>query len=202
MDQTENGFLVFALRDIILPAPASHGATTEGPKTETPEEPATVTVIDGVLSEPINVLVEVAVTVTSGEENGGEDDVLEDKELESVVEGDKDGDEEDDDDEAEGIEEEVKKGTRRTSLIKPFLDVAKLYGLSIMTETPEEPATVTVIDGVLSEPINVLVEVAVTVTSGEENDGEDDVHEDKELESVVEGDKDGEEDDDDDEVTI
>ena len=68
-------------------------------KTETPEEPATVTVIDGVLSEPINVLVEVAVTVTSGEENGGEDDVLEDKELESVVEGDKDGDEEDDDDE-------------------------------------------------------------------------------------------------------
>ncbi|KAH0867786.1 hypothetical protein HID58_074808 [Brassica napus] len=54
-----------------------------------------------VLSEPINVLVEVAVTVTSGEENGGEDDVLEDKELESVVEGDKDGDEEDDDDEEE-----------------------------------------------------------------------------------------------------
>ncbi|KAL0759295.1 hypothetical protein Bca101_075445 [Brassica carinata] len=49
--------------------------------------------------EPINVLVEVAV-ITSGEENGGEDDVLEDKELESVVEGDKDGDEEDDDDEA------------------------------------------------------------------------------------------------------
>uniref|UniRef100_M4DF58 Uncharacterized protein n=1 Tax=Brassica campestris TaxID=3711 RepID=M4DF58_BRACM len=66
-------------------------------------------------------------------------------------------------------------------------------------ETPEEPAKVTVIDGVLSEPINVLVEVAVTVASGEENDGEDDVHEDKELESVVEGDKDGDEEDDDDE---
>ncbi|CAG7901165.1 unnamed protein product, partial [Brassica rapa] len=67
------------------------------------------------------------------------------------------------------------------------------------TETPEEPATVTVIEGVLSEPINVLVEVAVIVASGEENDGEDDVHEDKELESVVEGDKDGDEEDDDDE---
>ncbi|KAF2553672.1 hypothetical protein F2Q68_00034569 [Brassica cretica] len=91
-------FLVFALRDIILHAPASHGSTEEGP-TETPEEPATVTVIDGVLSEPINVLVEVAVTVTSGEENDGEDDVHEDKELESVVEGDKDGEEDDDDDE-------------------------------------------------------------------------------------------------------
>ena len=66
----------------------------------------------------------------------------------------------------------------------------------------EEPAMVTVTDGVLSEPINVFVEAAVAVASGEENDGEDDVHEDKELESVVEGDKDGDEEDDDDEVTI
>ncbi|CAG7885752.1 unnamed protein product, partial [Brassica rapa] len=68
-------------------------------------------------------------------------------------------------------------------------------------KTPEEPATVT--DGVLLESINVVVEVAVTFGSGEVNDGEDDVLEVKELESVVEGDKDGdEEEEDEDEVTI
>lgn len=52
-------------------------------------------------------------------------------------------------------------------------------------------------DGVMSEPINVFVEVAVSIASEEENDGEDDVSEDKELKSIVEGDK-----DEDDEVTI
>ncbi|KAF2543278.1 hypothetical protein F2Q70_00036830 [Brassica cretica] len=68
-----------------------------------------------------------------------------------------------------------------------------------MTETPEvRPqrglGTTTETDGVLSEPISVLVEAAVAITSVEENEGED-----KGSESVVEGDKDGEEDD---EVTI
>lgn len=62
----------------------------------------------------------------------------------------------------------------------------------------EEPAMVTVTDGVLSEPINVFVEAAVAVASGEENDGEDDVPKDKELDGVVEGDRDGEEEEDDD----
>ncbi|WZY87231.1 hypothetical protein YC2023_033615 [Brassica napus] len=66
---------------------------------KTPEEPATVT--DGVLLESINVVVEVAVTFGSGEVNDGEDDVLEVKELESVVEGDKDGDEEEEDEDEE-----------------------------------------------------------------------------------------------------
>lgn len=65
-----------------------------------------------------------------------------------------------------------------------------------MTETPEEglqgrPATVTETDGVISEPISVLVEAAVAITSGEENDGEDDVPRDKGSESIVEGVKDG-----------
>lgn len=72
-------------------------------------------------------------------------------------------------------------------------------------ETPEEPATVTVTDGVLSEPINVVIEVAVKFGYREVNDGEDNVPEDKELESVVEGDKDGDEDEvdnDDNEVTV
>ena len=49
---------------------------------------------------------------------------------------------------------------------------------------------------------DVLVEAAVAVTSGEENDGEDDVPEDKGSESVMEGDKDGGEEEDDNEVTI
>lgn len=71
-----------------------------------------------------------------------------------------------------------------------------------MTETPEEgpqggPATTTETDGVLSEPISVLVEAAVAVTSGEENNGED-----KGSESVVERDKNGDKEEDDDEVTI
>ncbi|KAG5382926.1 hypothetical protein IGI04_034396 [Brassica rapa subsp. trilocularis] len=73
-----------------------------------------------------------------------------------------------------------------------------------MTETPEEglqggPATAMETDGVLLEPVSVLVEAAVAVTSGEENESED-----KGLESVVEGDKNGdeEEEEDDDEVTI
>ncbi|KAH0850775.1 hypothetical protein HID58_091172 [Brassica napus] len=65
-------------------------------------------------------------------------------------------------------------------------------------EMSEEPAMVTVTDGVLSEPINVFVEAAVAVASGEENDGEDDVPKDKELDGVVEGDRDGEEEEDDD----
>ncbi|KAL0723300.1 hypothetical protein Bca4012_037899 [Brassica carinata] len=65
-----------------------------------------------------------------------------------------------------------------------------------MTDTPDEgpqggPAAATEIDGVISEPITVLVEAAVAVTSGEENDGEDDVPGDKGSESVVEGVKDG-----------
>ncbi|KAF2602959.1 hypothetical protein F2Q70_00027246 [Brassica cretica] len=45
----------------------------------------------------------------------------------------------------------------------------------------------------------VLVEAAVAVTSGEENDGKDDVPEDKGSESVMEGDKDGGEEEDDNE---
>ncbi|KAG2328780.1 hypothetical protein Bca52824_011508 [Brassica carinata] len=66
------------------------------------------------------------------------------------------------------------------------------------TDTPDEgpqggPATATETDGVISEPITVLVEAAVAVTSREENDGEDDVPEDKGSESVVEGVKDGDE---------
>ncbi|WZY94188.1 hypothetical protein YC2023_066517 [Brassica napus] len=36
-------------------------------------------------------------------------------------------------------------------------------------------------DGVISEPISVFVEAAVAVTSGEENDNDADVHEDKEI---------------------
>ena len=59
-----------------------------------------------------------------------------------------------------------------------------------MTETPEEglqggPTTATETDRILSEPISVLVEAAVAVTSREENDSEDDVPEDKCSESVV-----------------
>ncbi|KAH0854525.1 hypothetical protein HID58_063682 [Brassica napus] len=46
---------------------------------------------------------------------------------------------------------------------------------------------------------DVLVEAAVAVTSGEENDGKDDVPEDKGSESVMEGDKDGGEEEDDNE---
>lgn len=47
-----------------------------------------------------------------------------------------------------------------------------------MTDTPEEGlqggrATMTETDGILSEPISVLIEAVVVVTSGEENDGED-----------------------------
>ncbi|KAH0929116.1 hypothetical protein HID58_014843 [Brassica napus] len=66
-----------------------------------------------------------------------------------------------------------------------------------MMETPEEglqggPTTATETDKILSEPISVLVEAAVAFTSREENDGEDDVPEDKGWESVVEGYKDGE----------
>ncbi|KAF2570571.1 hypothetical protein F2Q70_00001730 [Brassica cretica] len=55
------------------------------------------------------------------------------------------------------------------------------------------PATATETDGVISEPISVLVGATVAVTSGEENDNEDDVHEDKGSESVVERVKDGDE---------
>ncbi|KAF2574908.1 hypothetical protein F2Q70_00001729 [Brassica cretica] len=67
-----------------------------------------------------------------------------------------------------------------------------------MTEIADEgsqggPATATETDGVVSEPISVLVGAAVVVTSGEENDNEDDVHKDKGSESVVEGVKDGDE---------
>ena len=52
-----------------------------------------------------------------------------------------------------------------------------------MMEMPDEgsqggQATATETDGVISEPISVLVGAAVAVTSGEENDNEDDVHED------------------------
>ncbi|KAL0678195.1 hypothetical protein Bca4012_006176 [Brassica carinata] len=50
------------------------------------------------LVEPVSVLVGAAVAVTSGEENDNEDDVLEDKGSESVVEGVKDGDEKEEDD--------------------------------------------------------------------------------------------------------
>ncbi|WZZ45050.1 LOW QUALITY PROTEIN: hypothetical protein YC2023_041309 [Brassica napus] len=57
--------------------------------------PATATETDG---EPVSVLVGAAVAVTSGEENDNEDDVLEDKGSESVVEGVKDGDEKEEDD--------------------------------------------------------------------------------------------------------
>uniref|UniRef100_M4F018 Uncharacterized protein n=1 Tax=Brassica campestris TaxID=3711 RepID=M4F018_BRACM len=46
-------------------------------------------------------------------------------------------------------------------------------------------------DGVISEPISVFVEAAVAVTSGEENDNDADVHEDKGSKSVVDGVKDG-----------
>ncbi|WZZ53277.1 hypothetical protein YC2023_053384 [Brassica napus] len=49
---------------------------------------------------------------------------------------------------------------------------------------------------------DVLVEAAVAVTSGEENDGKDDVPEDKGSESVMEGDKDGGEEEDDNEEGI
>ena len=76
-----------------------------------------------------------------------------------------------------------------------------------MTEMADEgsqrgPATATETDGVISEPISVLVGAAVAVTSGEDNDNEDDVHEDKGSESVVEGVKYGDEkEEDDDEVT-
>ncbi|WZZ88490.1 hypothetical protein YC2023_117069 [Brassica napus] len=60
-------------------------------------------------------------------------------------------------------------------------------------EMPDEgsqggQATATETDGVISEPISVLVGAAVAVTSGEENDNEDDG-----SESVVEGVKDGDE---------
>lgn len=57
-------------------------------------------------------------------------------------------------------------------------------------------------DGVISEPISVFVEAAVAVTSGEENDNDADVHEDKGSESVVDGVKDGDDkEEEDDEVT-
>ncbi|KAL0685691.1 hypothetical protein Bca4012_052539 [Brassica carinata] len=75
-----------------------------------------------------------------------------------------------------------------------------------MTEMPDEgsqggPATATETDGIISEPISVLVGAAVAITSGEENENEDDVHEDKGSESVVEGVKDGDEkEEDDDEI--
>ncbi|KAG2283852.1 hypothetical protein Bca52824_055072 [Brassica carinata] len=63
------------------------------------------------------------------------------------------------------------------------------------------PATATETDGIISEPISVLVGAAVAITSGEENENEDDVHEDKGSESVVEGVKDGDEkEEDDDEI--
>ena len=76
-----------------------------------------------------------------------------------------------------------------------------------MTEMADEgsqgrPATATETDGVVSEPISVLVGATVVVTSGEENDNEDDVHKDKGSESVVERDKNGDKEEDDDEVTI
>ena len=45
----------------------------------------------------------IAVTFGSGAVNDGEDDVLEVKELESVVEGDKDGDEEDEDEDEDEV---------------------------------------------------------------------------------------------------
>lgn len=57
-------------------------------------------------------------------------------------------------------------------------------------------------DGVISEPISVFVEAAVAVTSGEENDNDADVHEDKGSKSVVDGVKDGDDkEEEDDEVT-
>ncbi|KAF3553312.1 hypothetical protein F2Q69_00016008 [Brassica cretica] len=59
----------------------------------------------------------------------------------------------------------------------------------------EHPRCIVQNDGV----DDVLVEAAVAVTSGEENDGEDDVPEDKGSESVMEGDKDGGEEEDDNE---
>ncbi|CAG7894288.1 unnamed protein product, partial [Brassica rapa] len=57
---------------------------------------------DGVLSEPISVLVEAAVAVTSRDENDVEDDVPEDKGSESLVERDKDGDKEEKEDDDKG----------------------------------------------------------------------------------------------------
>ncbi|KAL0717352.1 hypothetical protein Bca4012_066674 [Brassica carinata] len=72
-----------------------------------------------------------------------------------------------------------------------------------MTETPEEglqrgSATATKTNGVISEPITVLVKAAMAGTSGEENDSEDDVPGDKGSESVVEGVKDEDEKEEDD----